>query len=147
MLCAHLVAIFQLIRLTINIAKFNIGPRRPFIWPMCIPMALLIYAKSIYLPSYLSTYLPIYLSPALIWLSNSYLRIEAKWHKWFMSVTGSCDAGHYVLDGTCEPCDLGFYQPETGAQACLPCPLGTVTLQLAATSRDQCECKQFCCWM
>ncbi|XP_052771330.1 uncharacterized protein LOC128210977 isoform X5 [Mya arenaria] len=56
----------------------------------------------------------------------------------------SCSPGHYALDGSCEKCELGFYQDQPGARACIPCPLGNITLSPAATSIRQCE---FACSM
>ncbi|KAH3786415.1 hypothetical protein DPMN_164522, partial [Dreissena polymorpha] len=50
----------------------------------------------------------------------------------------NCTVGHYELDGACEQCEVGTYQPGTGAKVCFPCPIGYTTLTTEATHQEQC---------
>ncbi|KAL4240085.1 Coagulation factor 5/8 C-terminal domain [Mactra antiquata] len=49
-----------------------------------------------------------------------------------------CDKGMYELDGSCEPCDIGFYQDQSGSTNCIPCPHGHTTQQSASTASNDC---------
>ena len=43
-----------------------------------------------------------------------------------------------MLDGVCEPCELGFYQDELGQTSCKPCPLGQTTHLTGTSSLTGC---------
>ena len=40
------------------------------------------------------------------------------------TLDGKCPAGSYSSDGSCTPCNQGYYQPRDGAPACVVCPPG-----------------------
>lgn len=64
-----------------------------------------------------------------------------------MSCLARCDVGHFLnlVNGQCEACGYGFYQPQDGMFMCIPCGIGKTTLEKTATSeaacRDECEGK------
>ncbi|ELU05187.1 hypothetical protein CAPTEDRAFT_104963, partial [Capitella teleta] len=39
---------------------------------------------------------------------------------------------------SCQPCSLGYYQPENGTTVCLGCPTGKTTLLLNSTAESDC---------
>ncbi|XP_061175426.1 uncharacterized protein LOC133184388 [Saccostrea echinata] len=49
-----------------------------------------------------------------------------------------CDPGHYQTGSRCEPCQVGFYQNQSGMFYCDPCPVGQTTRAVKSTSRSEC---------
>ena len=57
-----------------------------------------------------------------------------------------CPPGHYgIVDdnaiATCVPCQVGFYQPNSGQTACTRCPEGFTTVQDGSIDKLQCQGK------
>uniref|UniRef100_A0A669EM17 Signal peptide, CUB and EGF-like domain-containing protein 1 n=1 Tax=Oreochromis niloticus TaxID=8128 RepID=A0A669EM17_ORENI len=59
---------------------------------------------------------------------------------------GQCPVGHFSDDGfrPCQPCALGFYQPEPGRVLCFPCGGGLMTKYEGSVSFRDCEAKVHC---
>lgn len=55
----------------------------------------------------------------------------------------SCKTGNYFDKSTldCRPCDLGYYQDETGKMSCKSCGNGKTTQQTESTSEGDCLSK------
>lgn len=55
--------------------------------------------------------------------------------------TDTCTNGHFydMENGSCLPCPRGYYQPKTGQNYCIQCPLETTTDDIAATERSDCK--------
>ena len=49
-----------------------------------------------------------------------------------------CNAGYYLYDGECEPCEVGFYQDQGGALTCVPCDPGQTTRGEGSASEQDC---------
>ncbi|XP_062611525.1 uncharacterized protein LOC134273339 [Saccostrea cucullata] len=49
-----------------------------------------------------------------------------------------CDPGHYQTGSRCEPCQVGFYQNQSGMFYCDPCPVGQTTRAVKSTSQSEC---------
>lgn len=49
--------------------------------------------------------------------------------------------GHYLNyeRSACEPCGYGFYQSQSGLFECIPCGIGKTTLELSATTEEDCR--------
>ncbi|XP_006806585.2 signal peptide, CUB and EGF-like domain-containing protein 1 [Neolamprologus brichardi] len=56
---------------------------------------------------------------------------------------GQCPVGHFSDDGfrPCQPCALGFYQPEPGRVLCFPCGGGLMTKYEGSVSFRDCEAR------
>ena len=59
---------------------------------------------------------------------------------------GLCPIGHFynLTSATCNACPKGHYQNMPGKSYCVPCPLGTSTVNIAAISQSQCKGMPFC---
>uniref|UniRef100_A0AAX7V4R6 Signal peptide, CUB and EGF-like domain-containing protein 1 n=1 Tax=Astatotilapia calliptera TaxID=8154 RepID=A0AAX7V4R6_ASTCA len=59
---------------------------------------------------------------------------------------GQCPVGHFSDDGfrPCQPCALGFYQPEPGRVLCFPCGGGLMTKYEGSVSFRDCEARVHC---
>lgn len=57
--------------------------------------------------------------------------------------SGQCPVGHFSDDGfrPCQPCALGFYQPEPGRVLCFPCGGGLMTKYEGSVSFRDCEAR------
>ena len=55
----------------------------------------------------------------------------------------SCKTGNYFDKSTlaCRPCDMGYYQDETGKMSCKSCGNGQTTQQTESTSEVDCLSK------
>lgn len=50
-----------------------------------------------------------------------------------------CPIGHYFNSSSCVPCNISFYQNQTGQFSCKSCPRGYLTLNTGSTSLTQCS--------
>lgn len=63
----------------------------------------------------------------------------------FGAAQPACQPGRYASSatGSCEPCDVGRYQPALGQESCFPCEPGRFQDQLGRASCDACAAGRF----
>ncbi|XP_078689161.1 uncharacterized protein LOC144920704 [Branchiostoma floridae x Branchiostoma belcheri] len=79
---------------------------------------------------------------AVCWTCQG-IRAEATTCDCGVDCVSNCTAGHYWDNGSCTDCPAGYYCPGSrhcpqGDSCMFPCPTGTYTPVLRATSEDEC---------
>lgn len=59
-----------------------------------------------------------------------------------MTACESCEAGYYLVDGTCKPCEEGTFSSNPGATKCISCQHGYWS-EPGSTSCTKVDCTQF----
>lgn len=58
-------------------------------------------------------------------------------------VSDTCGPGSYLVNGSCELCPIGTYQPNEGGRNCHSCPVDTSTKYVGAKVLADCVGKIF----
>lgn len=72
-----------------------------------------------------------------LWVTITNTRLNKVW---LFCILVACLPGFFFnsTSESCQPCSLGYYQPENGTTVCLGCPTGKTTLLLNSTAESDC---------
>ena len=61
-----------------------------------------------------------------------------------LDISYGCLSGNYINNGTCTPCEKGFFCPNDNMTAPFPCPLGTYSNNTGFIQCKDCPAGYFC---